>query len=157
MKTKISWLILLFIAWGLSFSLAAAPATPKSFIRQFEKFVEEVEKSQQEYKLEDWKLAEEKYQEFIKIQYPKFKDQFNQEQLEKINYLQGKYIGFLTKSKFKQIRDQAKEWLKYAAESSEGFLEALFGKENPENETPTEKEKEKSTEGEKENKKGEDI
>ncbi|MDD2559934.1 MAG: hypothetical protein PHE04_04615 [Bacteroidales bacterium] len=150
MKTKISWLIMLFMAWGLSFTQAAAPATPKAFIRQFEKFVEEVEKSHQEYKLEDWKLAEEKYKDFVKTYYPKFKDQFSREQLEKINYLQGKYIGFLTKSKFKQIRDQAKEWLKYASESSEGFLEALFGKENPGKEKTTEEDKEK-------NKKGEDI
>ncbi len=150
---------MLFIASGLSFIQAAAPATPKAFIRQFEKFVEEVEESHQEYKLEDWKLAEEKYREFIKTYYPKFKDHFNQEQQEKINYLQGKYIGFLTKSKFKQIRDQAKDWLKYASESSEGFLEALFGKENTEKED-SEKEnpaKEKTTKENKENQKGEDI
>ena len=149
MKTKISWLILQFMVWGLSFSLAAAPATPKAFVRQFEKFVEEVEKSHQEYKLEDWKLAEEKYKEFVKTHYPKFKDQFNREQLEKINYLQGKYIGFLTKSKFKQIRERAREWLKYASESSEGFLEALFGKENPKKENPAEEDKENKEGGEK--------
>jgi len=63
--------------------------------------------------------------------------------------LQGKYIGFLTKSKFKQIRERAREWLKYASESSEGFLEALFGKENPKKENPAEEDKENKEGGEK--------
>ncbi len=68
---------MLFMAWGLSFTQAAAPATPKAFIRQFEKFVEEVEKSQQEYKLKIGNLPK-KNTRIYKIQYPKFKDQFNQ-------------------------------------------------------------------------------
>lgn len=140
---------MLFLVWGLMLAQAAAPSTPKAFIRQFEKFVEEVEESYQEYSLEEWKLTEEKYRGFVKTHYPKFKDEFSKEQLEKFNYLQGKYIGFLTKSKFKQIREHAKEWLKYAIESSEGFLEALFGKENPE--------KKPESEVEKENKQGEKI
>ena len=112
---------------------AAKPSTPKALLKQFEKFVQEVEKSHPDYNLEDWNRANEKYKSFVKIYYPTFKDQLSPEQIEKFNYLQGKYIGFLAKSKFKQIRILAKEWLKYAMESSEGFLDALFGKDLQEN------------------------
>lgn len=114
-----------FLVMVLGLFLAAAACTDSltksDYISNYETWVNKMKIEYKEYKKADWSKAEADFKRYSEGEYNKFKDQFTEEEREKIDNLTGQYSAILLKHKTSQVKSE----LKSIMNKAKGMLEEL--------------------------------
>lgn len=78
----------------------------ESFLNNLESFVNEVELRCENYKENDWTVADKKYNSFIEFKYPEFRSIMTAAEISKANTLFGKYKALKFKSRMRSIKSE---------------------------------------------------
>ena len=101
------------------------PLTKNGYIKYFIEFVNDVELNHEKYTAEDWKKADEKFEKYADKYYVKFKDKMDNDEIRKVNFLTGKYIGFKIKGKSSEVIREVLSAFKSILDVSNGIIESL--------------------------------
>ena len=79
------------------------PATKETFMKNFSRFVRDVEKNGEKFGISDWHYANKRYGKYTGEWYDKFSDELNAEEKSEINNLKIRYITERGKGKFSRF------------------------------------------------------
>ena len=85
--------ILLALAFMLSVTSCMVPSSKESYIRNFERFVKDVEKNADSFKAGDWKWANARFSKYSVEWYEKFRVDLKMEENVKISSLRVRYLA----------------------------------------------------------------
>lgn len=107
---------LLLVAAGCTDS-----STKPDYIGNYETWMNKLKAGYKEYKREDWSKAEVDFKSYAESGYNRFKDQFTEEERERVDKLTGQYYALLAKYKTNQIKAILKSFMNKAG----GLIEEL--------------------------------
>lgn len=97
-------LMLLLLATACTNSLL----TKSAYINNYETWIAKLKSDYKEYKKDDWIEAEANFKTYSEGEYNRFKDQFTEDERQKVDNLTGQYWGILAKSKADQVKLELK-------------------------------------------------
>ena len=108
---------------GLLLAAAACtdPLTKPDYISSYEAWINKLKVEYKEYKKADWSKAEADFKRYSHGEYNRFKDQFTEEERERIDNLTGQYYAMLAKYKTNQVKGE----LKSIMNKAKGMFEEL--------------------------------
>ncbi|NRT16856.1 hypothetical protein HNP99_003230 [Flavobacterium sp. 28A] len=86
----------------------------ESFLNNLESFVNEVELRCENYKENDWTVADKKYNSFIEFKYPEFRSIMTAAEISKANILFGKYKALKVKARILNFKQGLNDMLEQA-------------------------------------------
>ncbi len=90
------FLMMMFAATVL-FVMSSCGESKDSYIKDFTKFVEEVQANEDKYSKDDWKELEKKYVEFAETKYEKYSSELSTDEMIGITKLKAIYLTIQTK------------------------------------------------------------
>jgi hypothetical protein len=115
--------IFLVLALGIFTTSCIVPSSKENYIKNFERFVKDVEKNGEKFKASDWKWANERFSKYSGEWYERYQPEMNLEEKMKITSLRtryqvakggstiGKLINDNLRKEFNQIGDEMKKYL----------------------------------------------
>jgi multidrug resistance efflux pump len=82
--------------------------TKRDYISNYEAWIKNLKANYKEYKKPDWSTAEADFKRYSEGDYNRLKDQFSEEEREKVDNLTGQYYALLAKSKANQVKGEIK-------------------------------------------------
>ncbi len=107
------------------FSSCSSKQTP---INNLANFVEELQQNSEVYAEEDWKNAEQTYEE-IEIDLERYHSEYSDEEIREIGRLKGQCAAIMTKNVIKEFKNDMKDAINETAGFVEGFAKGVNNKE----------------------------
>ncbi len=116
------FIILLSVVVLLTCSSCQMVYNKDSYLKEFDKFVEQVEKKVDAVTQEEWREIEAEYLKFTEEYYQEYRDELTENDLRELGRLQGRFLKVQIKSNMDDFEKKVEDVLNQAS----GIMEGLF-------------------------------